>query len=223
MKTRIITIEGIDGSGKTVQFDMLADKLESLGYSVARRGFPKYDSFFGEQVGRFLSGKDGISATDVDQKSMALWFALDRFDDFKSYTDGESDFLLINRYVLSNAVYQSVRDTDCDKPDIVDWVFELEYDKLGLPRPDLNIFLSVETSCAKDNVKKKGFRDYVGNGSDVYEKSKNLQQRAGDKYKELSERFSDIVVVNCTDGGAMLSRESISERIMEIIKERGLI
>ena len=223
MKTRIITIEGIDGSGKTVQLDMLADRLEALGFSVARRGFPMYTSFFGEQIGRFLSGNGGISATDVDQKSMALWFALDRFDDFKDYTDGESDFLLINRYVLSNAVYQSVRDSDYDKPDIVDWVLELEYDRLNLPRPDLNIYLSVETDCAKANVGKKGFRDYVGQGSDVYEKSKNLQQRASEKYIELSARFSDIAVVNCTEGGCMRPMDGISDEIMFVIEQRGLL
>ena len=50
MKTKIITIEGIDGSGKTVQFDLLSSKLESMGYSVAKRAFPVYESFF--EIGR---------------------------------------------------------------------------------------------------------------------------------------------------------------------------
>ncbi|MBR3299508.1 MAG: hypothetical protein IKI64_09980 [Clostridia bacterium] len=223
MKTRIITIEGIDGSGKTVQFELLASRLEALGFSVARRGYPVYESFFGEQIGKFLSGSGGVLATDVDQRSMALWFALDRFNDLKDYAGGESDFLLINRYVLSNAVYQSVRDTDCGKPDIVDWVFELEYDKLGLPRPDLNIFLAVEAGCAKANVGKKGFRDYVGSGSDVYERSKTLQQRASDKYRELAERFDDIAIVECSENGEMRPIEAISDGIVQLLDERGLL
>ncbi len=221
--TRIITIEGIDGSGKTVQFELLAKRLEEMGFSVEKRGFPVYDSFFGEQIGRLLSGSGGIFATDVDQKSMALWFALDRFNDFRLWQDGRSDFLLINRYVLSNAVYQSVRDSDFEKPDIVDWVFELEYERLSLPRPDLNVFLSVETACAKANVSKKGFRDYVGSGSDVYEKSRSLQQRASDKYRELSERFSDIVVIECTKGGNMRPVEEISNELMAALESRGLL
>ena len=124
MKTKIIAIEGIDGSGKTVQIELLQKKLLERGYSVSIRSYPVYSSFFGSQVGLLLSGSGGIKATDVDQKSMAMWFALDRFDDFKSFVDGDADFLLINRYVLSNAVYQSIRDGDWDKPDIVDWVFE---------------------------------------------------------------------------------------------------
>lgn len=223
IKTRIITIEGIDGSGKTVQFDLLAKRLEEMGFSVEKRGYPVYESFFGMQIGNLLSGKGGISATDVDQKSMALWFALDRFVDLKDRVDGEYDFLLINRYVLSNAVYQSVRDTDFAKPDIVDWVFDLEYDKLGLPRPDLNIFLSVETDCAKQNVSKKGFRDYIGSGSDVYESSGNLQQRASDKYRELSERYSDIEIVECTKNGKMRSAADISDEIIALLRRLDLI
>ena len=223
MKTRIITIEGIDGSGKTVQFERLAYRLEELGYSVARRAFPVYGSYFGKQIGRFLSGADGIKATDVDQKSMALWFALDRYMDFKDYRDGDTDFLLINRYVLSNAVYQSIRDGDIGKPDVVDYVLELEYGVLGLPRPDLNFFFDVETECAKANVEKKGFRDYIGSGKDVYEADRSIQQRASEKYSELAGRFDDTVIIKCTENGKMLAIETISDRVMAVLKERGLI
>lgn len=223
MKTKIITIEGIDGSGKTVQFEKLAASLEALGYSVEKRAFPVYTSYFGQQIGKFLSGADGVSATDIDQKSMALWFAMDRFKAFEDFKDGENDFLLINRYVLSNAVYQSIRDCDIDKPDIVDWVFDLEYNVLSLPRPDLNVFFNVETECAKSNVAKKGFRDYIGNGSDVYEANKSIQQRASEKYAELAERFTDTVIINCTENGQMLSVDAIADMVFAVIKQRGLI
>ena len=137
-KTKIITIEGIDGSGKTVQFELLTKGLQDMGFTVQKRAYPVYDAFFGEQVGRFLSCSEGVSASTVDQKSMALWFAMDRFMDFRNYRDGEADFLLINRYVLSNAVYQSIRERDISEPGsdnsaFADWVFRLEYDVLGLP------------------------------------------------------------------------------------------
>lgn len=166
-KTKIITIEGIDGSGKTVQFELLTKGLQDRGFTVQKRAYPVYDAFFGEQVGRFLSCSEGVSASTVDQKSMALWFAMDRFMDFRNYRDGEADFLLINRYVLSNAVYQSIRERDISEPGsynsaFADWVFRLEYDVLGLPRPTLNLFFDVDTECAGKNVDKKGFRDYIG-------------------------------------------------------------
>ena len=154
---------------------------------------------------------------------MALWFALDRFDSFRDFSDGEADFLLINRYVLSNAVYQSIRDCDMGKPDIVDWVFELEYEKLGLPRPTLNLFFDVDTDCAGRNVDKKGFREYVGSGRDAYESSISIQQRARNKYIEIAERYDDVEIIPCTENNAMRSPESISENVMSILRSRGLI
>ena len=222
MKTKIITIEGIDGSGKTVQFNRLYDNLTALGYSVDVKNFPMYESFFGAQVGRFLSGEEGVKATDIDQKSMALWFALDRFDAFRGWEDGKYDFLIINRYVLSNAVYQSIRDRDIGKPDIMDWVFELEYERFGLPRPELNIFFDVNTRRAGQNVDKKGFRDYVGEGRDVYESSGGIQERAREMYRLASERYDDVCIIDCMDGGNMRSPDDIARDVMALIASRGL-
>ncbi len=222
MKTRIITIEGIDGSGKTVQFNKLYENLTALGYSVDTRSFPVYESFFGSQVGRFLSGEEGVFATEVDQKSMALWFALDRFEAFRGWRDGEYDFLIINRYVLSNAVYQSIRDRDLDKPDIIDWVFEVEYEHFDLPRPALNLFFDVNPERAGQNVDRKGFRDYVGDGRDVYERSMGIQERARNMYVRAAERYDDVCIINCMDNGAMRTPDEIAGDVMELMRSRGL-
>jgi len=98
-KTIVIAFEGIDGSGKTVQMQRLARRLSDRGMRVATRAFPAYDSFFGKEIGYLLSGAEGVTADQVDHKSMALWFALDRFEAMRDYVDGEADVLLINRYV----------------------------------------------------------------------------------------------------------------------------
>ncbi|MFR3907341.1 MAG: thymidylate kinase, partial [Christensenellales bacterium] len=100
-KTKVIAIEGIDGSGKSVQYNKLAEALTDMGYSVEKREYPKYESYFGSHVGSYLSGAEGVKADTVDGKSMALWFALDRWEDMRSHIDGEYDYMIINRYVLS--------------------------------------------------------------------------------------------------------------------------
>ncbi len=223
MKTRIIAIEGIDGSGKTVQFDRLVGRLRGMGFSVDLRFFPDYDAFFGRQVGRFLSKSEGVAATDVDQRSMALWFALDRWEAFQGWQDGEYDYLVINRYVLSNAVYQSIRDGDLGKPDIMDWVFELEYGHFKLPRPDVNLFFDVECRRAGQNVDRKGYREYVGSERDVYERDNGIQTRARDMYLAAAQRYGDVVVIPCMDGEVMRTPDSIADEVFRRLQERGVV
>ena len=180
-KTKIIAIEGIDGGGKGVQVSALTKNLEALGYSVARRDYPMYDAYFGAQIGRLLSGADGIRADEIDGKSMALWFALDRWESFKNYTDGETDFLIINRFVLSNAVYQSIRDIDMGKPDIVDWVMELEYEHFGLPKPDLNIVFSIMPKTAEEKDRLSVINSVAGQREDGGIESLDIEGSYQDK------------------------------------------
>ena len=110
--SRIITLEGIDGTGKGTQTRRLKAALEQRGLKVGELSFPAYGSYFGGYVGQYLSGKLGTAADRVDQHSMALWFALDRWEAMQAFDPEAYDVVLINRYVLSNAVYQSIRDLD---------------------------------------------------------------------------------------------------------------
>lgn len=222
-KTRIIAIEGIDGSGKGVQYRLLRDALLARGYTVETRDFPAYGSFFGQEIGKLLSGAEGTRADEVDGKSMALWFALDRMESFRDYRDGAADILILNRYVLSNAVYQSIRDIDLGKPDIADWVFDLEYNHLGLPRPDVNLVFSVAPAAAEANVGKKGYRDYVGTGRDVYESSHDIQSRAMAQYLAYAARYDDIAVIPCMAEDGLLPVETIGAAVLRALRERGII
>lgn len=217
---KIIAFEGIDGTGKTVQMERLREHLEANGKRVMTLSFPMYDSFFGSLVGRYLTAKDGIAADTVDGKSMALWFALDRFEAFRGLDYSDCDVLLINRYVLSNAVYQSIRDCDLDKPDILDFVLSLEHEHFGIPRADVNLVLDMDLAEAAGNVDKKGFRDYVGNARDVYESIDSIQLRARKKYQEYAKRMDNVVFVPCMKDGKLESIETIAARIRVIVDER---
>ena len=216
--TKIIAFEGIDGTGKSVQMEELKKRLEQRGLNVGVLSFPDYGSFFGGCVGRYLTRKDGVSASDVDQRSMALWFAMDRWAAFQGFDYGAFDVLLINRYVLSNAVYQSIRDRDRDQPDILDFVLTLEHEQLSLPWPDLYLILDVDLSAAQNNVSKKGFRDYVGDEKDEYEKQDSIQIRARAKYLSFGERLDNVRVIPCMADGALLPIETIAQRVYAAVE-----
>ena len=217
-ETKIIAFEGIDGTGKSVQMEALRTRLEARGLRVGVLSFPDYGSFFGGCVGRYLTKKDGVSASDVDQRSMALWFAMDRWAAFQGFDYSKFAVLVINRYVLSNAVYQSIRDRDVDKPDILDFVLTLEHEQLSLPRPDLYLILDVDLSAAQNNVTKKGYRDYVGDEKDEYEKQDSIQIRAREKYLSFGERLENVKVIPCMETGALLPIDAIAERVYAAVE-----
>ena len=215
--TKIIAFEGIDGTGKSVQMERLCEALKARGLSVLEISFPMYDTFFGDLVGRYLSAKDGIGANTVDGKSMALWFALDRFEAFRTLDYSGYDVLLINRYVLSNAVYQSIRDIDIGKPDILDFCLELEHKHFGIPVPDLHLVLDMDTEDAANNVDKKGFREYIGNARDVYESIDSIQARARQKYAEYAQRIPNVKLIQCMENGRLLPIDVIAKRVEEVV------
>ena len=212
---KIIVFEGIDGTGKSVQLEILARRLRADGLRVREMSFPMYDTFFGARVGHYLTGKDGLRADTVDGKSMALWFALDRRKAFEGFDYASCDVLLINRYALSNAVYQSIRDCDAGKPEILDFILELEYEQFGIPRPDIQLVLDMDTEDAAENVGKKGYRDYVGNEKDVYELGGTIQERARNKYRIIAKKLPGLTLIPCMARGKLKSIDEIAELIWQ--------
>ena len=217
--TKIIAFEGIDGTGKTVQLQQLFERLTARGLVVRTLSFPMYETFFGAECGRLLSGSGGVRANEVDQRSMALWYALDRFEAFRDFNYSDADVLLINRYILSNAVYQSVRGRDLGNPDLLDFVVELEYEHFRIPKADVHIVLDMNPENALENVGKKGFRDYVGDQPDIYEALPDIQKRARQKYMEYAKRMPGIRIIPCMEQNHLKSIEAIGALIDKQLEE----
>ncbi|MDR1620002.1 MAG: hypothetical protein LBS18_05005 [Clostridiales bacterium] len=220
--TSIIAFEGIDGSGKTVQMNLLARALKKRGMRVDTISFPVYGSFFGREIGNYLTNAQGVAASDVDSKSMALWFAMDRYLAFRELDLGDTDALLINRYVLSNAVYQSIRERDLDGPDILGFVMDLEYGRLDLPQPDAIIYLDVNIEEAGANVLRKGYRAYAGNARDVYESQAGMQRRARAKYREYAALFENVFLIPCMDENGMKPEREIAIQVEEALLKHNI-
>ena len=221
-KCKIIVIEGIDGSGKTVQSDALVDYLKGQGKKVMSLSFPNYTSFFGMEVGKLLSGEYSISADNLDPKSMSLWYALDRYNVMNKVDCEEYDYLIINRYTLSSVVYQSIRDNS--KADISEWILELEHNYLNMPKPNLYIVLDVAPENSSENIMNKNKREYLEGVKDVYESNEALLNLAREKYKQLSIEMNNVKIIECLDkNGKLKKKEQIQNLIIGVLKEWNLL
>ena len=226
IKTKIIAFEGIDGSGKTVQTKKLEHRLNELNYKTKLLSFPNYSSFFGRKLGSLLSGKKKLNALNIDPKSISLWYALDRAKVFESFDYSDYDFILINRYTMSNIVYQSARATKEERDNLINWIFELEHAQLNLPVPDLYIIFDVNPILSKRNLMQKGKREYIDDRTlDIYEKSENYLEKARKVYLQIAKRFNGIVVIDTEDKKDCKQKnvENIHMEVMKVLNNRNII
>lgn len=217
----MIGVEGLDGSGKTVQAHQLCAALRQRGKRVLIIDFPQYESFFGREIGELLAGKSKVTAMELDEKSMCLWYALDRWKAVSGLEMEQHEYVIFNRYTLSNVVYQSARKYHGLDRKFADWIFELEHIQLGLPIPDIYLYLDAKTGFCQDNVLKKD-RQYV-DGLDVYEGSEDLLLCCGELYRDLHREIGEVSVLECLDeSGALKSVEEIGAMVLQCLRDRGL-
>ena len=147
MKGIIISIEGTDGAGKHTQQQLLAKDLKELGYSVVDQSFPNYESDSSAPVKMYLAGEFGKDSSSLNAYQASVLYAVDRMctyqKDLKShYENGE--IILFDRYVQSNFIHQCSKIDEMNKKlEFIKWEEELEYDTLGLPKPDLVFFIEM--------------------------------------------------------------------------------
>ena len=217
---KLIAIEGIDGSGKRTQLDLLERALRARGVPIYSTGFPHYDSWFGKMVGQFLNGDFGSLET-VDPHFAALLYAGDRFEakqELSSALD-QGQLILADRYIASNLAHQTARVSPDKRDEFIAWIEHLEYDIYGLPHEDLVIYLRVPALQAQALVSKKSTRTYTTAKQDIQESSLRHLHDASEMYDTLAQR-SHWATVECFDAthNEMRTSETIAADILAIVE-----
>ena len=213
---RFIAIEGLDASGKGTQAALLASALTTAGLSVDTWSFPRYGLFFGNRIKELLAGKDDVSATTLDPSSMALWFATDRWDAINTMADAtrKADVILLNRWTLSNAVYQGARcATELDQNQFFDWVLDLEYGHFRLPRPTINIVLEVSVETSMTRARERATS--AGDQPDVYELSARLLHNSRRLYRRAADSLPEVQRIE-VDG---LDVSSVHQKVASLVND----
>lgn len=168
-KGKLIVIEGTDCSGKQTQSELLAQNMREIGYKVVSFSFPNYASPTGQIIGEAYLGKSGNSVfsegiENVDPKISSLYYAADRvynIEVIKNYLDNDY-IVILNRYVESNMAFQGGKIKDIKERNMMyEWLDNLEFVLLELPRPDLVIFLYLPYEYVCMLKEKRGDRKSV--------------------------------------------------------------
>jgi dTMP kinase len=216
---KLIAIEGIDGSGKRTQVDLLEKALVAAGHAVFSTGFPQYDSWFGKMVGQFLNGDFGVLET-VDPHFSALLYAGDRFEaKFRLETALKlGNIVLADRYIGSNLAHQTARAPAADRTAFVSWIEHLEYNIYNLPRETMVLYLRVPPRQAQELVARKSARSYTRVKQDLQEASLRHLEDASAMYDQLSRR-PNWATIPCFDEtrGSMRPQKHIATEILAAV------
>jgi dTMP kinase len=220
---RLVAIEGIDGSGKRTQMDLLHGVIAAGegGQSVYSTAFPQYDSWFGKMVGQFLNGDFG-PLDSVDPHFTALLYAGDRFE-FKPRLESAlqaGKTVLVDRYIGSNLAHQTARVAPEKRAEFRRWIEHLEYGIYDLPREDLILYLRVPPREAQKLVAKKSARTYTTAKQDILEASLRHLEQAADMYDLLALQ-APWVTIECFDAvrGAMRSPKEIAQDVLASVNK----
>ncbi|HEX5143716.1 MAG TPA: dTMP kinase [Mycobacterium sp.] len=182
----LIVIEGLDGAGKRTLTDGLRTALGASGKSVATMAFPRYGvSVSADVAAEALHGHHGDLADSV--YAMAMLFAFDRAGAIADLAEltATHDVVILDRYVASNAAYSAARLHQDAAGEVVDWVYRLEFDRLGMMKPDYQLLLDVSVELAGQRARQRADDD-ASRARDAYERDDGLQQRTGAVYGGLA-------------------------------------
>lgn len=218
MAGKLIVIEGLDGSGKATQTKNLYNYLKENNQDVVTVTFPDYDSPASALVKMYLNSEFGDDPNAVNAYSASAFYAVDRVASFikiwkKDYDSGKT--ILCDRYATSNIIYQMSKVSENQRDSFIEWQYDFEYNKLGLPAPDQVIYLDVEPEVSQKLMLKR----YQGDESkkDLHEKNVdfllNCRENALYAAKKLNWN-----VISCTKDGEMKSIEEIFQEILNKLK-----
>ncbi|MEZ4180676.1 MAG: dTMP kinase [Candidatus Doudnabacteria bacterium] len=212
---KFIVIEGSDGSGKHTQAEKLAQTLRDNGYEVFECGFPQYKEVTGQLVSKYLNGE----YRNANAKAVSILYAVDRFNGSTQIQEAldQGKIVVCDRYYLSNAGHQGSKIENKDaRISFYKWLQELEFEVFEIPKPHLNIILSVPAEVSLQLLKKRNLDQ--NRSTDIHESDINHLNRAVEVYNELSELIPNTKQINCYKDGQLLSIEAIHAQVWELVR-----
>ncbi|MDD2647097.1 MAG: thymidylate kinase [Patescibacteria group bacterium] len=221
MRGKFIVIEGTDGSGKGTQTALLAQRIKKSGHDIETIAFPRHGELSAKLVDLYLNGFFG-DATKVDPRFVSSFYAIDRLlnkeriEDWLNY----GRVVIGDRYTTSNIGHQGAKVDDPEERErLFNWVYKMEFEEMGLPQPDLMLFLHIPTPIAMQLIEKKKQREYIkSSNKDAHEGSESHLRGAETSYLHAAKLFK-WEVIECVKDDKLLSIEEVNDKIWDKVSQ----
>ena len=220
---KLVVIEGSDGSGKATQTKLLFEYLKEQGRNVRMVSYPDYDSPSSSLVKMYLGSEFGQDPYSVNAYVTSAFFAVDRFASYlknwKSFYESSKDAIVIcDRYVTSNMLHQTSKlESLAEKERFLEWEYDFEFVKGGLPVPDLVFFLDVPPDTAFRLMRDRENKITHKSEKDIHESNKDFLVKSYENSILVGKKYGWRNIRCCDDEGNMESMEVIHGRIREAI------
>ena len=217
MSGKLIVFEGTDGSGKATQANMLGQRLRREGILFQEIDFPRYGNPFAEPARLYLEGALGKHPGDVSAYASSTLFAVDRYASYRQDWGGAYEagtLILANRYTTSNAVHQASKLPPAQREEFLNWLFDLEYHRLGLPEPDLVLYLDLPTELSEKMLRQR--EQATGTQADIHELDTGYLAACRSCALQAAQLLNWKVVPCVDEEGRLRSIQSIHEELWSL-------
>ena len=219
-KGKFIVLEGIDGSGKSSQYKRICSKLTSDEINYKNIVFPRYDKDSSALIRMYLGGQFGSHPDDVNAYTASTFYAVDRYasykDDWGEYYEN-GGIIFSDRYTTSNAVHQGSKLNRDQLPEFFTWLTDLEHNKMGLPKPDLVIYLDVSLEISKSRMRKR--ESETSTSADIHELDEKYLEKCLNTADFACDYFGWKRISYLDSNGSERNIEEKNEEIFNIIKD----
>ncbi len=217
-KGQLIVIEGLDGSGKETQANLLRASLIERGVDLRSVSFPRYDSPSSALVRMYLGGQFGPDPDDVGAYAASTFYAVDRYASFRSDWQAFYEMggvVLADRWTTSNAVHQCSKLPRAEWDGYLEWLFDFEYRLLGIPEPDLVVYLDMDPTANTRLLDERSKQE--GTGKDIHEANAAYLDRCREAADYCAKR-GNWARVECAPNGELRTIEDIHKEILELVE-----
>jgi len=210
---RLIVFEGIDGSGKSTQFNVMCERLSNEGRQFKRIVFPRYNEPSSALIKMYLAGDFGNNPDSVNAYAASSFYAVDRYasfiQDWRGYYD-DGGLILTDRYTTSNALHQGAKVEASQRESFFKWLYDYEFNLIGLPAPDMVIYMDIDAGFAAERLERR--QSETGTDADIHENDIVYLQNCAQSGKQAASLFN-WQKINCVTGGIERDKNDIHAEI----------
>lgn len=221
MKGNLIIIEaGSDASGKATQTKRLFTRMKNERYNIRKVEYPNYKSSSSALVKMYLNGEFGYRPEDVNAYAASTFYSVDRYASYtkewkRYYQNG--GIVLADRYTTSNMVHQASKlEDEEERNKYLDWLWDLEFVKLGLPVPDMVIFLDVPPVISNGLMCNRNNKITGGSKKDIHESDSEYLRKTYVNACRIAEKYN-WKRIQCIEGSFLRSIEDIHDEIYNYV------